>query len=138
MYLYYGPTGAPVKNPGEEFMKRIFFQEGEEYWKQGNGESFIEIEEDWECESLVFFYTEPYGFFIMRYPDFLVPFQKVEKVETIEHFVARSPLNVPSCSYVDRNQAYQIVQQFLDDKKAPDLVEWVKLRSIDFQHDVKS
>ncbi|RAP14437.1 hypothetical protein C2W58_02540 [Bacillus pumilus] len=54
-----GPTGAPVENPGEEFMKRIFFQEGEEYWKQGNGEFSIEIEEEWECESLVFFYTEP-------------------------------------------------------------------------------
>ncbi|KIL23777.1 hypothetical protein B4127_2710 [Bacillus pumilus] len=40
-------------------MKRIFFQEGEEYWKQGNGEFSIEIEEEWECESLVFFYTEP-------------------------------------------------------------------------------
>ncbi len=37
MFLYYGPTGAPVENPGEEFMKRIFFQEGEGYWKQGNG-----------------------------------------------------------------------------------------------------
>lgn len=26
MFLYYGPTGASVANPGEEFMKRIFFR----------------------------------------------------------------------------------------------------------------
>ncbi|MBU8697990.1 Imm1 family immunity protein [Bacillus pumilus] len=138
MFLYYGPTGAPVENPGEEFMKKIFFQEDEEYWKQGNGESSIEMEEDWESESLVFFYTEPYGFLIMRYPNFLVPFKKGEKIETIEHFVAGAPLYVPSCSYVDRNQAYQIVHHFLTTKTVPDLVEWVELRDIDFQKDMKS
>lgn len=138
MFLYYGPIGAPVENLGEEFMKKIFFQEGEEYWKQGNGESSIEVEEDGECESLVFFYTEPYGFFVIRYPDFLVPFQKVEKIETIKHLVAGSSLYVPSCSYVDRNQAYQIVQHFLTTKKVSDFVDWVELRNIDFQHNVKS
>lgn len=128
MFLYYGPTGAPVENPGEE------------YWKQGNGESSIEIEEDWESESesLVFFYTEPYGFLIMRYPNFLVPFKKIEQIETIEHDVAGSPLYVPSCSYINRDQAYQIVHHFLLTKTVPDFVEWVELRDIDFQHYKKS
>lgn len=26
MFLYYGPTEAPVENPGEEFMKRSSFR----------------------------------------------------------------------------------------------------------------
>lgn len=39
MFLYYGPTGAPVENQGEEWMKEIFCHKGEAYWKQGNGES---------------------------------------------------------------------------------------------------
>lgn len=134
MFLYYGPTGAPVENPGEELMKSIFFQKGEDYWKQGNGESSIEIEEEGEYESLVFFYNEPYGFFILRYPDFLVPFKKVENIETIEYFVAGAPLYVPSCSYVNRDEAHQIVQHFLKTKTMPDFVEWVELRNIDFQH----
>jgi len=106
------------------------------YWKQGNGESSIEVDEDWETESLVFFYHEPYGFFLMRYPDFLVPFKKVEKIETIKHVVAGAPLYVPSCSYVDRHQAYEIVQHFLKTKSVPDSVEWVELRTIDFQQDL--
>ncbi|MCA0162737.1 MULTISPECIES: Imm1 family immunity protein [Bacillus] len=133
MLLYYGPTGAPVENPGEEWVKEIFFHKGEDYWKQGNGESSIEVDEDWETESLVFFYHEPYGFFLMRYPDFLVPFKKEEKIETIKHVVAGAPLYVPSCSYVDRHQAYEIVQHFLKTKSVPDSVEWVELRTIDFQ-----
>ncbi|APP16398.1 MULTISPECIES: Imm1 family immunity protein [Bacillus] len=133
MFLYYGPTGAPVENPGEEWMKEIFFHKDEDYWKQGNGESSIEVDEDWETESLVFFYHEPYGFFLMRYPGFLVPFKKEEKIETIKHVVAGAPLYVPSCSYVDRNQAYEIVQHFLKTKSIPDSVEWVELRTIDFQ-----
>nr|WP_238409351.1 Imm1 family immunity protein [Bacillus safensis] len=66
------------------------------------------------------------------------PFQKVEKIETIEHFIAGSPLYVPSSSYINREQAYQIVQHFLTTKKVPDFVEWVELRNIDFQHDMKS
>ncbi|CAM5310452.1 hypothetical protein [Bacillus safensis FO-36b] [Bacillus safensis subsp. safensis] len=44
---------------------------------------------------------------------------------------------VPSCSYVDRHQAYQIVQYFLTTKTVPDFVDWVELRNIDFQQDMK-
>ncbi|WP_411266016.1 hypothetical protein [Bacillus sp. NMCN1] len=74
----------------------------------------------------------------MRYPNFLVPFKKIEKIETIEHLVAGAPLYVPSCSYINRDQAYQIVHHFLTTKTVPDFVEWSELRHIDFQHDMKS
>ena len=68
MVIYNGPVGEPVENPNEAFIKDIFFNKEDEYWKQGSGDSCFEVE---GCnEWLIFFYDEPYGFFIMSHPDY--------------------------------------------------------------------
>ncbi|MFS8300867.1 hypothetical protein [Bacillus altitudinis] len=133
MIVYNGPVEEPVENPEEEFIKNIFFGKAADYWKQGSGDSCFEVEggDEW----LIFFYDEPYGFFIMRHPDYLVPLNKGVEIETIEHLVGGEPMKVPSCSYVSREEAYRIVQHFLSTKTMPDFVEWVDLYDIDFEHD---
>ena len=70
MVIYNGPIEEPIENPSDEFIKNIIFNKEESYWKQGSGDSCFEIEgcDEW----LIFFYDEPYGFFIMRHPDYLV------------------------------------------------------------------
>ncbi|WGU99173.1 hypothetical protein QJS56_11360 [Bacillus altitudinis] len=133
MIVYIGPVEEPIENPGEEFIKNIFFEKEADYWKQGSGDSCFEVEggDEW----LIFFYDEPYGFFIMRHPDYLVPLKKDVEIETIEHLVGGEPMEVPSCSYVSREEAYRIVLHFLSTKTMPDFVEWVDLYDIDFEHD---
>ncbi|WP_412055213.1 hypothetical protein [Bacillus altitudinis] len=40
MIVYNGP----IENPGEEFIKNIFFEKEADYWKQGSGDSCFEVE----------------------------------------------------------------------------------------------
>lgn len=133
MITYYGPVEEAIENPKEEFVKELLFHKGEDYWQQGSGDSCFEID---GCEErLIFFYKEPYGFFIMQHPDYLVPIDRTMEINTIEHMVGGEPMKVPTCSYVNRETAYEIIQQFIATKKVPDLVEWIDLYDIEFEHD---
>ena len=132
MVIYNGPVGEPVENPNESFIKDIFFNKNDEYWKQGSGDSCFEIEGCNEC--LIFFYDEPYGFFIMSHPDYLVPLNKNIEVNTIEHLVGGEPMKIPTCSYVSRNEAYKIIKQFILTKKIPGFINWVELYDIEFDY----
>ncbi|BBP90970.1 hypothetical protein BsIDN1_45880 [Bacillus safensis] len=53
MIVYNGPVEEPIENPGEEFIKNIFFEKDADYWKQGSGDSCFEVEG--EDEWLIFF-----------------------------------------------------------------------------------
>ena len=133
MVIYNGPIGEPIENPKEEFIKDIFFNKDDKYWKQGSGDSCFEVEgcEEW----LIFFYDEPYGFFIMRHPDYLVPIDNNREITTIEHIVGGEPMSIPTCSYVSRETAYKIVTEFINTKKVPEFIEWIDLYDIDFDYD---
>lgn len=71
----------------------------------------------------------------MRHPDYLVLMDKDAPIHTIEHLVGGEPMAVPSCSYVSREMAYQIVHEFISSKEIPESVEWVDLYEIDFDYD---
>ncbi len=133
MAIYYGSDGLRVENPSEGKLKEIFFETDASYWQQGSGDSSVEVD---GCEeSLLFFYDEPYGFFIMRHPDYLVPIDRNVEIETVAHDVGGEPMKIPTCSYVDRETAYKIVKEFVDTGKIPAFVEWVDLYDIEFDHD---
>nr|MDH3164166.1 hypothetical protein [Bacillus licheniformis] len=132
MITYNGPVEEPIENPNDDFIRSIVFEKDEDYWKQGSGDSCFEVEgcDEW----LIFFYDEPYGFFIMRHPDYLVPMNKNVEIETVEHLVGGEPMKVPSCGYVDRGLAYRIINEFTTTKSMPIFIEWVDLYEIDFDH----
>lgn len=128
--VYYGPT-EDVVNPTKEFIKMIIYEKAASYWKEGSGDSCIEVE---GCEErLIFFYDDPYGFFIMRHPDYLVMCDETMEIETVTHKVAGEPMQVPTCSYVQRDVACQIIISFLESGKIPEFVKWVDLYDIDFE-----
>lgn len=52
MIIYSGPI-EEVENPTKEFIENIIFNKNEEYWKQGSGDSCIDI--DGCDERLIFF-----------------------------------------------------------------------------------
>lgn len=58
--IYYGPVGNPIENPSEKFIRDIVFHKNESYWRQGSGDSSIEI--NGIEERLILFCDEPYGF----------------------------------------------------------------------------
>lgn len=132
MVIYNGPVEEPIENPSDAFIKNIIFNKEEDYWKQGSGDSCFEVEgcDEW----FILFYVEPYGFFIMRHPDYLVTVNDNVKIETIEHLVGGEPMNVPTCSFVNRETAYKLIKEFIMQKEIPDFVKWVDLYDIDFDH----
>jgi hypothetical protein len=130
LITYNGPTGDPVENPSIDFIKDIIFNKNADYWKKGSGDSGIEIEG--LDEQFVFFYDEPYGFFIMRHPDYLAPYDKDAKIEVIEHKVGGEPMKVPSCCYVSRDKAFEIINEFVETEQIPENVNWTDIYDIDF------
>lgn len=133
MIIYNGPVGEAVENPTDDFWEELLLRKSEDYWKQGGGDSCIEVE---GCnERLIFFYDAPYGFFIMRHPDYLVMYDESVVIETVEHLVGGEPMQVPSCSYVSRGKAFEVIMSFIKHKGIPEFVEWVDLYDIDFEYE---
>ena len=132
MIIYNAPIGQPIKNPDDDFIKDIIFNKGEDYWKQGSGDSCIEVQgcDEW----LIFFYDKPYGFFIMRHPDYLVIINDNIEIKAVEHIIEGEPMKVPTCSYVNRELTYSIIKEFIDKKEIPQFIEWIDLYEIDFEH----
>ena len=128
MIIYNGPIEEPIENPSDELIKDIIYNKDETYWKQGSGDSCFEIG---TCnERLIFFYDEPYGFFILRHPDYLVPLNEMIEPLIIEHLVGGEPMKVPICCYVNRETAYNIITHFIHNKEISNLVKWVDLYEI--------
>jgi hypothetical protein len=141
LITYNGPTGDPVENPSTDFIKDIIFNKNADYWEKGSGDSGIEIEG--LDEQLVFFYDEPYGFFIMRHPDYLVPvanevsggipkepYDEEIKIEVVEHRVGGEPMKVPSCCYVSRDKAFEIISVFINTEQIPENINWTDIYAI--------
>lgn len=130
LITYNGPTGDPVENPSIDFIKDIIFNKNADYWAKGSGDSGVEIEG--LDEQLIFFYDEPYGFFIMRHPDYLAPYNEEVEIEVIEYRVGGEPLKVPSCCYVSRDKAFEIISVFVETKQIPENINWTDIYDIDF------
>lgn len=132
LIIYNGPIGDPIENPSNEFLKKIILESSPEYWLQGSGDSCLEVEG--LDERLIFFYDEPYGFFIMRHPDYLAPYDESKELKVVEHLVGSEPMKVPSCCYVSRIDAYNILLQFVVEKEIPGDVRWVDIYDLEFDH----
>jgi len=63
----------------------------------------------------------------------LVMCDETMEIETVIHNVGGEPMQVPTCSYVQRDVAYQIIVSFLEGGKIPESVKWVDLYDIDFE-----
>ena len=123
MITFYGPDGETIENPSDEFIKE-FINKDAEYWLDGSGDSSFEAD---NCD-----YEEPYGFFIMRHPDYLVPYDEDKDNESIEHDVGGEPMVVPVCSFVSREDAYKIITEYVKNQKFPKKYNWTDLYEIDF------
>ncbi len=129
MVIFYGANGEKIKNPSEDFIKEFVNKEAE-YWQEGSGDSSFEV--DGSDETLIMFYEEPYGFFIMRHPDYLVPYDENEDTEVIEHNVGGEPMMVPVCCFVSREDAFSIILEYINNETFSDEYNWTDLYDIEF------
>lgn len=129
--LYRGPLGDSVVNPAPAFLRQIADKPAD-YWKTGGGDSCLEV--SGKNERLLFFFGEPFGFFMMMHPDYDVVVRKSGPVQTIVHRVGGEPMKVPSCSYFSRDDAYALMLEFLQILGRPTSVEWRDMYQIEFDH----
>ncbi|MDE1465390.1 hypothetical protein [Spartinivicinus poritis] len=113
-------------------MKTIVLGESADYWKKGSGDSGIEIEG--VDDRLIFFADEPHGFFVMFHPDYEVPYSEAQSFSVVEHTVGGEPMRVPTCCYLSRDMAWDIIEHFLDNHQKHPRLNWVDLYDIDFDH----
>ncbi len=132
LILYRGPLGDEEENIDCNFIKKLIFNKEPDYWKKGGGDSCIEV--DGLDERLIIFYDEPYGYFIMRHPDYLAPYDKNVEIVVVEHRVGGEPIRIPSCCYVSRERAFEILCEFVTTMRIPDSVNWTDIYEIDFDH----
>lgn len=132
LVIYNGPIGDPIENPSIDFIKNIVFNKEADYWLKGSGDSCIEVAG--AEERLIFFFDEPYGFFIMQHPDYLAPYDETADIKAVEHRVGGEPMTVPSCCYVSREKAFEILYKFIVYKEIDKNVNWIDIYEVDFDH----
>ncbi|MBC6309373.1 hypothetical protein HCJ66_07380 [Listeria sp. FSL L7-1582] len=127
MVVYYGPDGKFVNNPSTEFLKDVLNQDSA-YWKQGGGDSSLFIEG--ETYRLIFFKDEEHGFFIMRHPDYIAPFNPNVDVYTVHHDIGGEPMATPSSSYIGYEAAEKLVLEFATKGRNDNVQEWKDIYEI--------
>lgn len=130
--FYRGPLGDSKENPAPDFLRTIADKPAD-YWAKGGGDSCLEL--SGSSERMIFFFDEPYGFFMMMHPDYEVVVRNTGPIETIQHRVGGEPMRVPSCSYFSRDEAYALMLEFLENEGRPTSVEWQDMYEIEFNHE---
>ncbi|QMV15562.1 hypothetical protein [Vibrio spartinae] len=132
---YCPPDGDDIENPDVELIRNIVLYENEGYWKQGSGESGIEIQG--VNEQLIFFNYQDRGVFIMLSPDYEVPVvsstnNKVQ--ETLVHHIGGNEFRFPDCCLFPKADAWTIIQNFIVSGMKTEKFQWVELYDLDFEH----
>jgi len=117
-----------TNNFGEEFICKDLSKVSEvldldyKNWEQGSGDSAFHSDKG---ESLIFFKLEK-GFFVMELSSYLSP-KISDNSEALKHFVSGEPMTIPKKCICSKNQAYDIIVEFLINKKLHEKYDWLEI-----------
>ncbi len=140
---YKSALGDRISDPSMDFLKDIIFNATGPQWdKDTSGDSMLDFYEDnirlYKGDvSLIFFYDELYGFFLY-YDVSLAPVKHdiTLKDETVvEHFVGGEPMHIPSICYRTKEEAWNIIEYFIQTEKPLEQFRWVLLSKIDYVYE---
>ena|SRR5687768_16704536 len=143
---YTPPTGDAIGNPPLDFIKEVIFKYNADYWSNDStGTSMLDFYtknlNTYSGDlSLIFFFDEPHGFFLYYDVEF-VPVKKgvaLKDSNVVEHIVGTEPMRVPSICYRTREEAWEILMDFVSYQKMSEKFIWVRLGEIDYQREVKA
>jgi hypothetical protein len=127
MLIYDGPVGKSEKKPTEDFLKE--FLSKDESYCHGSGDSCLYFEGD-DVTRLIFFKDEPYGFFLLYLPDYLVHFDPHKENKKVFHNVGGEPMPVSTACYVTQEEAEKIILGYARSGKIPGIEEWRDLYEV--------
>lgn len=132
------PLGEEIINPSLEFLREVIFEYKADYWsKESTGDAALVIRKNNRELWFIFFYDEPYGFFIYYDTEF-VSVQKgipLKDDRYVEHVVGTEPMRVPTICYRTREEAWAILMDFINYQKMSDQYNWVRLGEIDYKRE---
>ena len=131
--MYYrGPSGEKEDRPSLEFLRGIIFERGGEYWNEGGGDAGL-----WPLsgEPLIFFYVHPHGFYMSFLPDRdveVVPYGGGSCEEVVMQYVGGEPMRRPRACFISREQAWDVVQEFVCHGRRSPRFNWVSIGDLKF------
>ena len=134
--LYCPPFGDDVESPDIDKIKNIIFTESQDYWREGSGDSGIEIQG--KDDRMLFFNYRDIGFFIMLSPDYEVPISKSnnDEIKTFSHRIGGNEFSFPSCCLFAKEDAWNIIEHFLKTGDKLSEFKWIDLYEIDFEYEL--
>jgi hypothetical protein len=138
-FWFWPSSGDHIKCHDDELIRRVIFEYDSSYWsmKNGTGDSGIKIDE--LDNPTIFFYDEPYGFFIYFGLGF-VPVKKgilLKDDIVIEHLIGSQPMRVPGICYRTREEAWEIISDLINEHKMNEKFNWVRLDDIEYDWELK-
>jgi|GEM_PF-799835 len=135
------PFGSKILNPSIDLLRKIIFEYQSDYWSEDStGDSVVDFYTKDESaygeenNSILFFYDEPYVFFLYYDVQF-VPIKKgipLKDDMVVEHIVGCEPMRVPSICYRTREEAWEIIMNFINHQKMTEKYNWVPLGEIEY------
>jgi hypothetical protein len=132
------PTGNKIINPTEAQLWKSIFNTDTNYWSKESDAMIDFYNTDPNIYqgdiSLIFFYDDPYGFFLYYDVEF-VPIKKNVTLKdeiVVEHFIGGEPMRIPSICYRTREEAWEIVLDFINEQKMNEKYNWVPLADIEY------
>jgi hypothetical protein len=135
---YKPPSGDTISNPSMETLRSAIFDANHAKWD--SNEAMLDFYKTdirlYKGDvSLIFFYDEPYGFFIY-YEVSLAPVQRGVELKdevVVEHIMGCEPMRIPSICYRSKEEAWEIIEYFIATEKPHEKFNWVMLGDIDYK-----
>jgi len=141
--LYLTGPSKDIENPSEEYLRRMIFEFGAEFWDAGCGEMGINVSwPSWTLDegpagqpSIILFFEPNAGFFfqfLVPHGDTLVVYDGTSCDDLVAHYVGGEPFRVPRACCVSREMAWHIVKSYVDHREPSPLVNWVPFESLKY------
>jgi hypothetical protein len=137
---YKPPSGATISNPSMATLRSAIFNANHADWDER--EAMLDFYETdirlYKGDvSLIYFYDEPYGFFLY-YEVSLAPVPHDVDLKddvVVEHIVGCEPMRIPSICYRSKEEAWEIIEHFIATEKTFEKFNWVMLGDIDYKRE---
>ena len=106
------PDGMDIDSPTVDDIDKILLQE-DDYWNQGSGAASLSKNDN--QPELMFFRKSNYGYIVLELDSYKALItNKKDKNMMVVHHIGGEPFPVPSCFFISREQAREILLHYLD------------------------
>jgi hypothetical protein len=124
------PDGREELNPSPESLRQLVLDRGDEFWAAGSGQAALEFKGAEEGSRLLLMGLQDAGFFLIFEPatgdslSSLNPSSKTDEAGSVPIYVGGEPMEVPRQSFLDKETAWRVIGDFLNNGKPSTRINW--------------